>query len=175
MSERCESHRHSCGLISTDELAKIIGSPSVRILEAGFDMPGSKPPLARDKFPKAHIPGAVFFDIDDIADKQSSLPHMLPGADQFSRAAGELGIGNADRVILYDREGLKFAPRAWWMFRVFGHEDVAILDGGLGKWQAEGRRVVSGQAKATPGTFAAKFNAKMVRSKKDVLKLIQDH
>jgi len=175
MSEGYGSYRNSSCLISTEELVKVIGSPRVRVVEAGFDMPASKPPLARDKFSQAHIPGAVFFDIDEIADKRSSLPHMLPTAEQFSRAVGELGIGNADRVILYDREGLKFAPRAWWMFRVFGDENVAILDGGLAKWQAEGRKVESGEARTKPGTFSGKLNPKMVRNKKDVFELIQDH
>jgi len=175
MGERYRSHRTFSSLIATEELVKIIGSPGVRVVEAGFDMPGSKPPLARDRFSEAHIPGAAFFDIDEIADKKSSLPHMLPRANEFSRAVGELGIGNSDRVILYDREGLKYAPRAWWMFRVFGHENVAILDGGLAKWQTEGGKVESGEARTIPATFSGKLNPKMVRSKKDVLKLIQNH
>lgn len=172
----CEgSYRKSSSLISTEELSKILGSPKVRVLEAGFDMPGSAPPLAREKFLQAHIPRAAFFDIDQIADQQSSLPHMLPNEKEFSEAVGRLGIGNADRVVVYGREGLKFAARAWWMFRVFGHENVAILDGGLAKWQAEGRNVESGGANIRPQRFAGKLNSTMVRSKDDVLRLIQDH
>ncbi|HWC20429.1 MAG TPA: 3-mercaptopyruvate sulfurtransferase [Terriglobales bacterium] len=170
-----DSHRNSSSLLSTEELAKILRSRNVRVIEAGFDMPGSKPPLARERFLQAHIPGAVFFDIDEIANKQSSLPHMLPRSEEFSRAVGQLGISNGDRVIVYERAGLKSAPRAWWMFRVFGHENVAILDGGLAAWQAEGRKVESGEPEIKARTFSAKFNPKMVRSKSDVLRLIQDH
>jgi thiosulfate/3-mercaptopyruvate sulfurtransferase len=169
------SYHNADSLISTDELARIMGSKNVKIIEAGFDMPGSKPPLAREKYLQAHIPGAVFFDIDDIADKSSSLPHMIPSAKEFADAVGKLGIGSEDRVIVYDRDGLKFAPRAWWMFRTFGHDKVAVLDGGLPKWQAEGRALESGAPKVEPKTFTAKLNPKMVRSKADVFKIIQEH
>jgi len=169
------SYHNADSLISTDELARIMGSKNVKIIEAGFDMPGSKPPLAREKYLQAHIPGAVFFDIDDIADKSTSLPHMIPSAEEFADAVGKLGIGSEDRVIVYDRDGLKFAPRAWWMFRTFGHDRVAILNGGLPKWQSEGRAEERGAPKVTPKSFTAKLNPKMVRSKADVFKIIQEH
>lgn len=170
-----KSYRNGDSLISTDELARIMGSKNVKIIEAGFDMPGSKPPTAHQKFLQAHIPGAVFFDIDEIADKSTSLPHMLPSAEEFADAVGRLGIGTEDRVIVYDREGLRLAPRAWWMFRAFGHDNVAVLNGGLPKWQAEGRAVESGAPKVTPKSFTAKLNPKMVRSKADVFKIIERH
>jgi thiosulfate/3-mercaptopyruvate sulfurtransferase len=169
------SYRNADSLISTDELARIMGSKNVKIIEAGFDMPGSKPPLARERYLQAHIPGAVFFDIDEIADKSTSLPHMIPSAKEFADAVGKLGIGTEDRIIVYDREGLKFAPRAWWTFRAFGHERVAVLNGGLPKWQSEGRAVESGAPKMTPKSFTAKLNPKMVRSKADVFKIIEQH
>ena len=169
------SYHNADSLISTDELARIMGSKNVKIVEAGFDMPGSKPPLAREKYLQAHISGAVFFDIDEIADKKTSLPHMIPSAKEFADAVGKLGIGSDDRVIVYDRDGLKFAPRAWWMFRTFGHDKVAVLNGGLRKWQAEGRTVESGAPKVTPKSFMAKLNPKMVRSKADVFKIIEQH
>ena len=169
------SYHNADSLISADELARIMGSKNVKIIEAGFDMPGSKPPLAREKYLQAHIPGAVFFDIDDIADKTNSLPHMIPSAKEFADAVGKLGIGNEDRVIVYDRDGLRFAPRAWWMFRTFGHDKVAVLNGGLPRWEAEGRAVESGAPKATPKSFTAKLNSKMVRSKADVFKIIEQH
>lgn len=170
-----KSYRNGDSLISTDELARIMGSKNVKIIEAGFDMPGSKPPTAHQKFLQAHIPGAVFFDIDEIADKSTSLPHMLPSAEEFADAVGRLGIGTEDRVIVYDREGLRLAPRAWWMFRAFGHDNVAVLNGGLPKWQAEGRAVERGAPKVTPKSFTAKLNPKMVRSKADVFKIIERH
>jgi len=160
-------------LISTDELAAILNSRNVRIVEAGFDMPGSKPPLAREKFRESHIPGAAFFDIDEVADKKSSLPHMLPSSEEFAAAVSALGIGNEDRVIVYDREGLKFAPRAWWTFRIFGHQNVSVLNGGLTKWQAEGRLTESGEPAIMPRKFKAAFNPKMVRSKGEILKIIE--
>src|SRR5581483_2589015 len=125
------SYHNADSLISTEELARTIGSKNVKIVEAGFDMPGSKPPFAREKYVQAHVPGAVFFDIDEVADKKSSLPHMIPSAEEFADAVGKLGIGNEDRVIVYDREGLRLSPRAWWMFRTFGHDNVAVLNGGL--------------------------------------------
>ena len=99
---------------------------------------------ARAEYEQKHIPGAVFFDIDAIADKASPLPHMLPDAAAFAAAVGELGIGNDSRIVVYDAHGMMSAARAWWSFRVFGHEDVAVLDGGLPKWLAEGRPVDSG-------------------------------
>lgn len=169
------SYHNADSLISTDELARIMGSTNVKIIEAGFDMPGSKPPLAREKYLQAHIPEAAFFDIDDIADKSTSLPHMIPSAKEFADAVGKLGIGSDDRVIVYDRDGLKFAPRAWWMFRAFGHDKVAILNGGLPKWRAEGRGIETGAHKPTPKSFSAKLNPKVVRSKADVFKIIQQH
>ncbi|HKR30470.1 MAG TPA: 3-mercaptopyruvate sulfurtransferase [Terriglobales bacterium] len=169
------SYHNADSLISTDQLAQIVGSKHVKIIEAGFDMPGSKPPTAHQKFLQEHIPGAVFFDIDEIADKKNSLPHMIPSAEEFADAVGKLGIGSDDRVIVYDRDGLKFAPRAWWMFHTFGHDRVAVLNGGLPKWQAEGRPVESGVPQATPKSFRAKLNPKMVRSKADVFKIIEQH
>ncbi|HVH86276.1 MAG TPA: 3-mercaptopyruvate sulfurtransferase [Terriglobales bacterium] len=175
MKETDGTYQNSNSLISTEELTRIVGSPNIRVVEVGFDMPGSKPPYAREKFFQEHIPGAVFFDIDEIADKGTSLPHMLPSAEGFSRAVGQLGIGSSDRIILYDRESLRSAPRAWWMFRIFGHENVAILDGGLAKWRAEGRTLESGEPNIAPRSFTAKFNPKMVRSKNDVLRIIRDH
>lgn len=167
------SYHNADSLISTDELARIMESKNVKIVEAGFDMPGSQPPTAREKFLQAHIPGAVFFDIDEIADKHSSLPHMIPPAEEFAEAVSKLGIGSDDPVVVYDRDGLKFAPRAWWMFRTFGHNEVAVLNGGLPKWQAEGRPIASGAPKVARKSFSAKLNPKIVRSKSDVFKIIE--
>src|SRR6185436_15918956 len=118
---------------------------------------------ARAEFATAHIPGAAFFDIDAIADRTTSLPHMLPSAEQFGAAVGALGIGNADRVVVYDLRGVVSAARVWWTFRAFGHDAVAVLDGGLKKWQVEGRPVENGAATPAPRTFSARLRPELVR------------
>jgi thiosulfate/3-mercaptopyruvate sulfurtransferase len=150
-------------LISTAELAGLLAKPGVRILDSSFKMPGVTPTAAED-YRARHIPGALFFDIDTIADRASSLPHMLPSPREFEAAAGALGISNATRVIVYDAPGPLSAPRAWWTFRVFGHDQVAVLDGGLKKWIAEGRplsrEVETPQAQA----FRARFRPELVRA-----------
>lgn len=110
-------------------------------------------PLAN--FCAAHIPGAVFFDIDAHSDSFSPLPHMLPAPHAFAQAVGALGIGNADAVVVYDTTGLFSAARLWWMFRAFGHSNVAVLDGGLPKWKAEGRPTESDAPAPTPAVFHA--------------------
>src|SRR4051812_1640745 len=168
------AYKNPGSLISTEELAKIIDSPNVRVVEAAFDMPGSKPPLALERFREAHIPRAIFFDIDAICDKASSLPHMIPSAEEFGRDVGNLGISSDDRVIVYDRDGFKFAPRVWWELRTFGHKTVSILDGGFAKWQSEGRSVERGITKKEPRTFKATLSARSVRSKADVLKILDN-
>src|SRR5205814_1877384 len=113
---------------------------------------------ARGEFAQAHIPGAVFFDIDEIADTSSPLPHMLPTARTFARRVGALGIGTRDLVVVYDTRGVVSAARVWWTFRAFRHERVAVLDGGFPKWRAEGRPVQSGFAAPTPRRFAARLH-----------------
>ncbi|WP_315796690.1 MULTISPECIES: 3-mercaptopyruvate sulfurtransferase [unclassified Bradyrhizobium] len=149
-------------LVSTDWLAAHLGDPSVKVLDATFKMPGVLP-LPKDDYLKAHIPGAVFFDVDEISDHSNPLPHMYPSAEQFGRDAGRLGVSNGDTVVVYDSGGWVAAPRAWWMFLSFGHTDVRVLDGGLKKWMAEGRPVESGQVTAALGTYSAKFDAARVR------------
>ena len=99
---------------------------------------------AKAEFLEGHIPGAQFFDIDEISDTESTLPHMLPSPEKFSSRMRKLGIGDGKRVICYDQAGLFSAARAWWMFKVFGHDDVAVLDGGLPKWKAEGHPLEDG-------------------------------
>ena len=149
-------------LVSTEWLAARLGDPRVRIVDGTWHMPQ----LQRDprrEFEEAHIPGAVFFDIDGIADPASPLPHMLPAAAQFAREVGALGISNADLVVVYDTRGVVSAARVWWTFRAFGHDRVAVLDGGLRKWRAEGRPVESGVAAPTPRRFTARLRRALVR------------
>src|SRR2546427_452191 len=118
---------------------------------------------ARAEFTEAHIPGAVFFDIDAIADRGSPLPHMLPRAPEFAREVGSLGIGARDRVIVYDSRGVVSAARVWWTFRAFGHDAVAVLDGGFPRWRAEGRPIESGTPAPTPRRFVARLRRRLVR------------
>jgi thiosulfate/3-mercaptopyruvate sulfurtransferase len=149
-------------LVSTEWLAANLGKPGVKVIDASFKMPGVLP-LPKDDFLAKHIPGAVFFDVDAVSDHSNPLPHMFPSADQFGRDVGALGIGNDDTVVVYDSGGWVAAPRAWWMFLSFG-KDVRILNGGLKKWVAEGRRVESGEASPKPSTFKANFDARRVRN-----------
>ena len=150
-------------LVSTEWLAEHLNDPHVRIVDATFKMPGILP-LPKDDYLAAHIPGAVFFDVDAVSDHSNPLPHMFPSADQFGRDVGALGIGNDDTVVVYDSGGWVAAPRVWWMFLSFG-KDVRVLNGGLKKWVAEGRKVEKGEAAAPKAaTFKAGFDARRVRS-----------
>jgi len=150
-------------LVTTDWLAAHFDDPKVKIIDATFKLPGVLP-LPKDDYLAAHIPGAMFFDVDAVSDHSTPLPHMFPTAEQFGRDVGALGIGNGDTVVLYDSGGWVAAPRAWWMFLSYGHRDVRIADGGLKKWRAEGRPVESGEVKAKPTTFKARYDARRVRS-----------
>jgi thiosulfate/3-mercaptopyruvate sulfurtransferase len=149
-------------LVSTEWLAKHLGEPGLRVLDGSWHMPQLKRD-PRAEFAQAHVPGAVFFDIDAIADHATDLPHMLPDAAAFARAVGALGVGTGDRVVVYDVHGVVSAARVWWTFRVFGHDAVAVLDGGLRKWRAEGRPVESGAASPAPRAFEASFRPELVR------------
>jgi thiosulfate/3-mercaptopyruvate sulfurtransferase len=131
-------------------------------------MPGVLP-LPKDDHLKSHLPGAVFFDVDAVSDHSNPLPHMFPSAEQFGRDVGGLGIGNDDTVVLYDSGGWVAAPRAWWMFLAFSHTNVRVLDGGLKKWVAEGRKVESGQVIPKPATFKAVFDARRTRSMQQLI------
>jgi thiosulfate/3-mercaptopyruvate sulfurtransferase len=150
-------------LVSTEWLAAHINDADVKVLDATFKLPGVLP-LPKDDYLAAHLPGAVFFDVDAVSDHSNPLPHMFPSAEQFGRDVGNLGISNADTVIIYDAGGWVAAPRAWWMFLSYGHGNVRILNGGLKKWRAEGRAVESGEGKPSPATFKAGYDAKRVRS-----------
>jgi thiosulfate/3-mercaptopyruvate sulfurtransferase len=149
-------------VVSTEWLAAHLGDPDLRVVDGTWHMPQ----LARDaraEFARAHIPGAVFFDIDAIADPTTPLPHMLPTAEAFARAVGALGIGDGDRIVAYDARGVVSAARVWWTFRAFGDDDVAVLDGGLRKWQAEGRPVEAGTPAPSGRPFTARLRPELVR------------
>jgi len=150
-------------LVSTEWLAAHLKDAHVKVLDASFKLPGVLP-LPKDDYLRAHIPGAVFFDVDAVSDHTNPLPHMFPSAEQFGRDVGALGVSNADSVVVYDSGGWVAGPRAWWMFLSYGHDKVFVLDGGLKKWRAEERAVESGEVTPRPASFKAAFDAKRVRS-----------
>jgi thiosulfate/3-mercaptopyruvate sulfurtransferase len=150
-------------LIETDALEEMLHSAELRLVDATWHMPHTN----RDAFAEyqaKHLPGAVFFDIDKIADEQSSLPHMLPSPEAFEKQMGALGIGNEHFVVVYDVHGMMTAPRVWWTLRYFGHNRVALLNGGLPKWEREGRPLESGMPVPVPATFKAKVNPELLRN-----------
>jgi len=154
-------------LVGPDWLANHLGEPGLCVVDASWHLPNSGRD-AEHEYRAAHIPGAVFFDIDRIADTDSALPHMLPDADRFARAAGRLGIDNGTTVVVYDSLGLFSAARAWWMFRAFGHDRVAILDGGLPAWQGRGLPVEAGAVDRASARFVARFDPASVWALGDV-------
>lgn len=125
-------------LVETDWLAERLSAPDVIILDGSMHLPTSGR-NAKAEYDSAHIPGAMFFDIDAISDKSNPLPHTLPSSVQFASQMKKMGIGDGSRIVVYDSEGLYSAARVWWMFRAMGHDDVAVLNGGLKKWRAENR------------------------------------
>jgi thiosulfate/3-mercaptopyruvate sulfurtransferase len=161
-------------LVSTDWLAARLDDPKVKIIDASFKMPGVLP-LPADDYLGAHIPGAVFFDVDAIADSSNPLPHMYPNAEQFARDVSALGISSGDTVVAYDSGAWMAAPRAWWMFLSFGHQNVKVLDGGLKKWLREGRPTHSGKVTPKAGKFQAKLDPSFVRSKQQLLGNLETH
>jgi len=149
-------------LVSTDWLARHLDAPDVRVVDGTYIIPPTTRNAAKE-FEERHIPGAVFFDIDDIADKDNPLPHMLPSPEKFASRVRKLGLGDGSRIVVYDTHGLVSAARVWWMFRVYGHRDVAVLDGGLPKWLKEGRPVEDGKPMPRERHFTARMNQFLVR------------
>jgi thiosulfate/3-mercaptopyruvate sulfurtransferase len=165
--------RLSKWLVSTDWLAEHLDAPDVAILDASWHLPAAGRD-ARQEFLSSHIPGALFFDIDEISDTSSLYPHMLPSAEKFSSRMRKMGVGDGKKIVIYDTLGLYSAARAWWMFRVFGKDDVAVLDGGLPKWKAEGRPTEDGEPTARQERhFTARYRGMLVRDRADVLKAIR--
>ena len=161
-------------LVSTEWLASHMNDANVKLLDATFKLPGILP-LPKDDYLAAHIPGAVYFDVDAVSDHANPLPHMFPSAEQFGRDVGALGISNGDTVVIYDAGGWVAAPRAWWMFLSYGHRDVRILNGGLKKWRAEGRSVQVGEVTAKPAAFKASYDARRVRSIEQMIANVASH
>jgi len=154
---------HDRPLITTQELGDRLHHPGLVVFDASWYLPASGR-NARQEFVAGHIPGARFFDIDALSDSASPLPHMLPAAGDFEARVRDLGVRRESRVVVYDGSGANLsAARAWWMFRVFGHPGVAVLDGGLAKWRDEGRALETGPPGAPPaGDFIARLDARQV-------------
>ncbi len=149
-------------LVSTQWLADHMSAPDLRILDASWYLPGDgRDP--RVEYDQAHIPGARFFDIDEISDSRSELPHMAPPVEKFVSRMRAMGIGDGHRVVIYDGAGIFSAARVWWLFRLMGKTDVAVLDGGLPKWQAEGRPTEDIAPVLRDRHFTAHRNAGLVK------------
>src|SRR6202045_4358999 len=161
-------YAHPEALVGTEWLPPPLDDPQVRVVDSSFKLPGITP-TAREDYDRGHIPGTVLFDIDDIAEPGTSLPHMIPSPELFARKMEGLGIGDDDRVIVYDSAGLSSAGRAWWMLRLFGHHNVALLDGGLPKWKAEGRPLETAVPNRPHHRFTARFDSALVRVKQALL------
>lgn len=154
-------------LVSTDWLAERLDDENVIAVDGSWHLPDAGR-SGRAEFLERHIPGAVFFDVDAIADPSSGLPHMLPSPQAFADAVGALAIGDGATVVVYDAVGLFSAPRVWWSFHAMGVETVYVLDGGLPKWLVENRSTESGPAARKPAEFKARFDRSIVKSADEV-------
>lgn len=162
-------------LTETDELARELDAPDLVIIDASWHMP-SEGRNAHEEYLSEHIPGAIFFDIDEIADTKSDLPHMLPPPEKFSSRMRAMGVGDGSRIVIYDSHGLFSAARVWWTFRVMGVEDVSVLNGGLPKWKQEGRPLESGPPRSrTARHFTARRNADLVRDASDIKRVLKSN
>ncbi|HEU0094859.1 MAG TPA: 3-mercaptopyruvate sulfurtransferase [Rhizomicrobium sp.] len=157
-------------LVSTEWLAAHLNE--VRVVDANWYMPDD-PRNAQADHLAGHIPGAVYFDIDRIADHSTDLPHMMPVPGEFSSSVGALGIGNGDTVVVYDHSGIFSAPRVWWMFKAMGFDAVKVLDGGLPKWKAEGRAIESGTVMPKAKTFTAALCPEIMRDFDAVMDVVK--
>ena len=159
--------------ISADELASRLGQPNLRIVDGSWYLPAQNRDGAAE-YAAARIPGAVYFNIDEIADKSTDLPHMLPRPEKFAAAVGAMGIAETDDIVVYDGPGLFSAPRVWWTFRVMGAKSVRILDGGFDRWKAAGFPIETGAPKPPkPARFRPNFDASRVRAIADIRKNLE--
>ncbi|MEX2452060.1 MAG: 3-mercaptopyruvate sulfurtransferase [Rhodospirillales bacterium] len=164
MSKLMMDYANPHALVETNWLAERLDDPAVKVVDASCAIPGVATDF-RQAFLEAHIPGAVYFDIEEIADRESPLPHTLPAPEQFARQVGALGLGNGDHVVVYDNAGgYAAAARVWWMFRVYGHDKVSILNGGFKTWLAEKKPTESGDAAPAPATFKAGYRDNFVKT-----------
>jgi thiosulfate/3-mercaptopyruvate sulfurtransferase len=160
-------------LVTTDWLAERLGEPRLVILDGSWHMPADRRD-AKAEYVQGHIPGAVFFDTDQIADHATDLPHMLPPAPAFATAVRRLGVEADSQVVVYDSVGVFSAPRVWWSFRAMGHDNVFVLDGGLKRWIAEQRPLESGWREAPHGEFKAHLRPELVADLGQVRRALAD-
>lgn len=159
-------------IVDTDWLAEHLDAPDLVVFDGSWHLPtANRDPKA--EYLAGHIPGALFFDIDDLRDEKSPLPHMLPSTVKFASRMKKMGVGDGMRIVVYDSAGMFSAPRVWWTFRAMGHEDVAVLNGGLKKWKSEGRELEEGSPKKRPEChFTPLANASLIRDIDDMKKVI---
>ncbi len=163
------SYANPQALVSTEWLENHLEAPDVCIVDASFYL-NEEPGAAREVFDAEHIPGAVFFDINEVCASGTNLPHMIPEPEKFSSMVRKMGLGDGNHIIIYDQSGGHMAAaRVWWMFRLFGHDDVAVLDGGLPKWAAENRPIDDIPQIERYRHFTARFNSTLVRDKARML------
>lgn len=156
-------------LVETGWLAEHLEAPDLAVIDATWYLPGAGRD-AHNEYLEARIPGAVFFDIDKIADTSIPLPHMLPSPEHFSSAMRKMGIGDGMRLVVYDAQGMFSAARVWWTFRAMGNEDVAVLNGGLAKWKAEARPQAEGPPRTRgPRNYTARRNGELIRDRDEIL------
>jgi thiosulfate/3-mercaptopyruvate sulfurtransferase len=160
-------------LVTTDWLAAALTAPDIVVFDATKYLPNENKD-GRAAFAGGHIPGARYFDIDEVADPDTDLPHMVPSPGRFAKLLAAMGVSNASRVIFYDQKGLASAARGWWLMGLFGHDSAAVLDGGLPKWTKEGRPLESGQPQAPKSAvFRPDYRATRLRGVGDVLRNVQ--
>jgi thiosulfate/3-mercaptopyruvate sulfurtransferase len=168
-----ENNEKSAFVVSADWLEQNLSDPKIKIVDAAWYLPAQKrDPKA--EYEATHIPGAVFFDQDAIADPTSGLPHTLPSPEAFAEVVGTMGISENDTIVVYDGPGIFTAPRVWWMFRVMGATNVFVLDGGMDGWKAEGRPTTTEAPSPAPRTFHARFDANAVTSFERMKETVQN-
>jgi thiosulfate/3-mercaptopyruvate sulfurtransferase len=160
-------------LVTTEWLEKELGASDLKVIDATLFLPG-EPRNARAEYEGEHIPGAVFLDLEDVSDTSNPVPHMAPSEPRFASRMASLGLRDGQRFVVYDNSPLHSAARAWWMLKSFGAHYVAILDGGLQKWKAEGRPLESGRPQVRHGHFSPSFDAGAVVDKDSVTGLLGD-
>lgn len=167
------SEQKSRFVVSADWVEKNLGAPQFRIVDASFYLPAQKRNAA-EEYAEAHIPGAVLFDQDAIADHSVDLPHMVPAPEVFADAVGKMGISDTDTIVIYDGIGMFASPRAWWLFRTMGAKDVYVLDGGMDGWKSEGRPVTSDLPEPAPAVFRTSFDPSRVTSLDDMKAIVAE-
>jgi thiosulfate/3-mercaptopyruvate sulfurtransferase len=160
-------------LVTTEWLERELGANDLKVIDATLFLPG-EPRDARAEYEAEHIPGAVFLDLEEVSDGSNPVPHMVPPEPKFASRMASLGLRDGQRFVVYDNSPLHSAARAWWMLRSFGAHYVAILDGGLQKWKAEGRPMESGRPQIRHGHFSPSFDAAAVTDKASVTRLLGD-